>query len=76
MTSAAVERRKDDYDAGRKDHDDPRVCQNCVRTEGSYLATLAYVVLNARTGKYHASAGYGQSDCGLDMTGPDWWWPV
>jgi hypothetical protein len=57
--------------------DDPRVCQRCVRTEGSYHGPpTAYVILNARTGKYHASAGYGMTDCGIDATGDEFLWPI
>jgi hypothetical protein len=69
-TAATVE-----YDPPRS-WDDPRVCQNCVRTEGSYRNTLAYVILNTRTDKYHASAGYGMTNCGVDATGDEFLWPI
>jgi hypothetical protein len=59
-----------------KSWDDPRVCKRCVSVNGSYVNAFAYVILNARTGKYHASAGYGVTDCGIDATRPGYLWPV
>lgn len=64
-----------EYDGGPKDYDDPRVCQLCVRTNGSYRPSHAYTILNSRTGKYH-SGNYGRTECGQDAT-KDWFvWPI
>jgi hypothetical protein len=28
------------------------------------------------TGIAHIGADYGTTNCGIDATGEDWWWPV
>jgi len=60
-----------------KSWDDPRVCKNCVRTNGSYHGPpTVYTILNTRTGKYHSGRGYGETDCGLDATTEEYLWPI
>jgi hypothetical protein len=56
---------------------DPRVCRNCVRTNGSYNGPpTVYTIMHKRTGKYHSSSGYGVTDCGIDATGEAYLWPI
>lgn len=61
------------------DETDARVCGSC-RRAWSPLSLSAvpgrFRVLNSRTGKYHSTNDYGQTDCGRDATGEGWLWPL
>lgn len=35
-----------------------------------------WVAIVSRMGVAHQSSGYGETDCGRDATGPDWWWEL
>lgn len=63
------------YDPPRK-LDDSRICGACLRGYGSWEPVTIFSVLNTRTGKYHASRGYGVTDCGRDATGEEYLWPI
>lgn len=47
-----------------------RWCPIC-RPEGGSLDDVQIV---SRVGVAHESAGYGETDCGRDATGENWWW--
>lgn len=35
-----------------------------------------YVIVSPRGTAHHGCDGDGNTDCGLDATGPKWWWPL
>jgi hypothetical protein len=58
------------------DWKDERICQSCLKGYGSKSGHLPYTIANTRTGKYHASEGFGVTDCGIDATGEEFLWPM
>ena len=41
-----------------------------------YRSENALVYLVSPQGLEHESAGFGETDCGKDATGPKWWWRI
>jgi hypothetical protein len=51
-----------------------RYCARCRRC-WDYTDERAYQVVSP-TGVCHVGADYGMTLCGIDATGPKWWWPL
>lgn len=56
----------------------PPIKSLCLRCGVTAWAVDAYVVLVSATGKAHFANGFGSGDtaCGIDATGDNWWWPL
>lgn len=50
-----------------------RLCARCVAANRGAWKTQG--VVNARTAVEHIGDG-GDTLCGIDATGPQWWWPL
>ena len=51
----------------------PEVKRACKRCKPD-LEQGAYIV--SPTGIAHHGNEYGETECGIDATGPNWWWPL
>lgn len=54
-------------------------CGRCERTHMHTFARLSWSSASggvvSPAGVMHVAAEYGLTACGLDATGPKWWWP-
>jgi hypothetical protein len=52
-----------------------RMCKRCCAVDPSFVfESVNDVMIVSPSGLGHHSSGYGVTDCGIDATGPDWWW--
>lgn len=49
-----------------------RACNRCYGNAVS-VAELELIEVVSRYGTAHKGADYGETACGIDATGPDWW---
>lgn len=55
----------------------PEVKELCKRCEKIWPAKdPARLEVVSPTGVAHHGAPYGETACGMDATGDDWWWPL
>ena len=53
------------------------MCKRCAKVDPSFAyESVVDVPIVSPSGIGHHSSGYGITDCGLDATGPDWWWAL
>jgi hypothetical protein len=50
-----------------------RPCKRCYPDQPE-IAAITEIYLVSPTGVVHHGADFGVTGCGIDATGPNWWW--
>jgi hypothetical protein len=55
----------------------PTIKSGCYRCKVTPEEVASGYVLVSPTGKaHHSREYYGETECGIDATGENWWWPL